>query len=366
VKIRSERAPLSKFIISYRRSDSDVFAGRVRDRLAARFGEDSVFIDVDNIPLGTDFRIHIQKELTKADAVLVVVGPRWLGASKGGRNRIMDSTDPVRIEVEAALSKGIPTFPILVGDTVMPKVEQLPESLKDFAFINAATVDTGRDFHRDLDRIIATLGAIVGLPLSTDGRAAKSSNAVASGERATRLESSRTDTDRTDDKSRYSSKALAATISGLVLFGVLFGTAWWLWASKTRNLTAVNAPPQLAELPNVNAQHSNEPSTTNSIPHSTVRTPADELVGTYRVEGVNPDGSPYGGQVTITVDSDVFNFHWRISSGQTYLGSGRLRGRLISVDWGQQYPVTYRLDDDGILRGTWANGTASEDLVPIR
>jgi hypothetical protein len=33
----------------------------------------------------------------------------------------------------------------------MPKPEQLPESLRNFAYINAAPVDTGRDFHRDLD-----------------------------------------------------------------------------------------------------------------------------------------------------------------------------------------------------------------------
>jgi TIR domain len=158
---------LSKIIISYRRKDSDVFAGRLRDRLAARFGEDSVFIDVDSIPVGADFRVHIQEELSKADAVLVVVGPKWLGAGKG-RSRIMDSTDPVRIEIEAALSKGIVTIPIPVGKTPMPKIEQLPESLRNFAFIHAAIVDTGRDFHRDVDRLITSLDTIVGRPLNVE------------------------------------------------------------------------------------------------------------------------------------------------------------------------------------------------------
>ena len=90
------------------------------------------------------------------------------------------------------------------------------------------------------------------------------------------------------------------------------------------------------------------------------------MPGTYQIRGVNPNGSTYGGQVTITADGDVYNFRWRISSGDTYLGSGRLLGRIISVDWGQKYPVIYRVDDDGTLRGTWANGTATEDLVPIR
>ena len=159
---------MTKIIISYRRSDSDVFAGRVRDRLAGNFGEDSVFIDVDSIPFGKDFRVHIQEALAKADAVLVVVGPRWLGAGRGGHSRIKDDTDPVRIEVETALSKGIPTIPILVGQTNMPKPEQLPESLRSFAFINAAPVDTGRDFHRDLSRVIATINTILERPTDAD------------------------------------------------------------------------------------------------------------------------------------------------------------------------------------------------------
>jgi hypothetical protein len=91
--------------------DSDVFAGRVRDRIASRFGEDSVFIDVDNVPFGKDFRVHIQEVLAKADAVLVVVGSKWLGRGKRSNTRIMDDTDPVRIELETALSKRIPIIP---------------------------------------------------------------------------------------------------------------------------------------------------------------------------------------------------------------------------------------------------------------
>lgn len=155
-------SPVPKIIISYRRSDSDVFAGRIRDRLAAHFGEDSVFIDVDNIPFGKDFRVHIQEAMQAADAVLVIIGPKWLGGGRGGRNRINDAADPVRIEVETALNNRRPIVPILVGQTSMPKPEQLPDSARDLAFINAAPVDTGRDFHRDLARVIATLEVMVG------------------------------------------------------------------------------------------------------------------------------------------------------------------------------------------------------------
>jgi hypothetical protein len=158
---------MAKIIISYRHSDSDVFAGRVHDRIVSRYGDKSVFIDVDNIPFGKDFRVQIQQELASADAVLVIVGPKWLGSARGGRSRIMEATDPVRIEVETALNKGVPTIPILVGNTSMPKPEQLPETLKDFPFLNAAPVDTSRDFHRDIDRVIATIDRILNLPRET-------------------------------------------------------------------------------------------------------------------------------------------------------------------------------------------------------
>ena len=44
-----------QIFISYRRTDSDI-AGRIADHLLAEFGRDSVFLDVDSIPVGRDFR----------------------------------------------------------------------------------------------------------------------------------------------------------------------------------------------------------------------------------------------------------------------------------------------------------------------
>jgi hypothetical protein len=42
-------APMpSKIVLSYRRSDSDVITGRIRDNLANHYGEDAVFMDIDS------------------------------------------------------------------------------------------------------------------------------------------------------------------------------------------------------------------------------------------------------------------------------------------------------------------------------
>ena len=45
----------AKVFISYRRADSAGYSGRVMDRLDRELGRDLVFMDVDAIPLGTNF-----------------------------------------------------------------------------------------------------------------------------------------------------------------------------------------------------------------------------------------------------------------------------------------------------------------------
>src|SRR5712671_898935 len=158
---------MPKIIISYRRADSGVITGRIRDRLAQHYGEDAIFMDIDSIPFGMDFRKNIADVLSKNDLLLAVIGADWLGtASSGlapglapGHGRIHDQDDPVRIEVETALQRGIPTIPVLVGGAEMPKADDLPDSLKNLSFHNAAEVDSGRDFHAHMDRLIRSMDA---------------------------------------------------------------------------------------------------------------------------------------------------------------------------------------------------------------
>lgn len=150
---------MPKIIISYRRADSGVITGRIRDRLAQHYGEDCIFLDIDNIPFGMDFRKNIADALTKHDLLLAVIGPDWAGAGSSGLGRIHDQNDPVRIEVETALQRGIPTIPVLVGGASMPKADELPDSLKSLSFHNAAEVDSGRDFHSHMERLIRSMDA---------------------------------------------------------------------------------------------------------------------------------------------------------------------------------------------------------------
>jgi uncharacterized protein YecT (DUF1311 family) len=158
---------MARIAISYRRSDSQDITGRIFDRLSQQYGKDTVFRDIDSIQPGIDFRTQIADALTAVDVLLVIVGPRWLGQGDGGRVRMNNEADPVRIEVETALKRSIPIIPVLVGGMKMPEVGDLPESLKDFAFRHAVTVDGGRDFDhhirgltRALDRFFADGGGV--------------------------------------------------------------------------------------------------------------------------------------------------------------------------------------------------------------
>jgi hypothetical protein len=153
---------MAKIVISYRRADSEAVTGRIRDRLVAHYGQDSVFMDIDSIPFGIDFRDYIKEALDRTDVLIAVMGSAWQGKMSDGPARIMEEVDPVRIEVETALARGIAVIPLLIDEAVMPQPSELPDSLKNLAFRNAAYVDSGRDFHLHMDRLIRSMDRLLG------------------------------------------------------------------------------------------------------------------------------------------------------------------------------------------------------------
>jgi hypothetical protein len=152
---------MPKIVISYRRSDSSALAGRIFDRLIARYGEASVFMDVDHIPFGIDFRAHIHETLMQADVLLALIGPDWLGATDAGAVRMHEKTDPVRVEIETAMARKMLIIPVLVNGATMPDVTMLPAEFGNFAYLNAAEVATGRDFRSHMERLIGAIDRTV-------------------------------------------------------------------------------------------------------------------------------------------------------------------------------------------------------------
>src|SRR5207247_2365741 len=105
----------------YRREDASGHAGRLYDVLAAAFGADQVFIDVDTIEPGVDFVERIETSVASVDALVAVIGRDWLTAADAeGRRRLDNPEDFVRLEIASALSRNIRVIPVLVEGARMP------------------------------------------------------------------------------------------------------------------------------------------------------------------------------------------------------------------------------------------------------
>jgi hypothetical protein len=150
-----------KVFISYRREDSNNIADRMNDWLKNELGPDSVFKDVDSIPLGRDFRGILEGAVARCDVLLAVIGPRWLDQPDAqGRRRVDNPSDWVRIEVETALERDIPVIPLLVDRASFPRGEALPPSLRRLVYRNGMPVRPDPDFRPDMQRLIKALREI--------------------------------------------------------------------------------------------------------------------------------------------------------------------------------------------------------------
>lgn len=143
--------------ISYRRKDNSYAANLVYDRVAAVFGRGSVYFDVDAVPAGIDFRQHIQHAVEQCDVMLVIIGENWLERDSNGESRLENPADYVRIEIETALRRGIPVIPVPVGNARLPREDELPEEIGEFAFRNAREIRTGSAFQGQMERLIRSI-----------------------------------------------------------------------------------------------------------------------------------------------------------------------------------------------------------------
>jgi len=147
----------AKVFINYRREDAAPYAGRLHDLLTAHFGEDQVFIDIDQIEPGEDFVEAINDKVGACDTAIVAIGPHWLSATDAsGKRRLDDEEDFVRMEIVAALQRNIRVIPVLVGGARMPGRHDLPEALAPLSRRNAIDLSETR-FHADVNRLFEAI-----------------------------------------------------------------------------------------------------------------------------------------------------------------------------------------------------------------
>jgi len=154
--------------ISYRRDDTEGQAGRLFQDLADRFGRGSVFMDVTHIELGQDFRQAIDKHVASCGVLLTLIGKDWLStADESGRRRLDDPGDFVRLETVAALKRGIPVVPVLVQGARLPRVEELPEDVRELAYRNGFELSHAR-WESDVEVLARALGKHVDAALPAE------------------------------------------------------------------------------------------------------------------------------------------------------------------------------------------------------
>ncbi len=153
----AELVPGVKIFLCYRRDDSAGHAGRVADRLCARFGPDAVFRDLDSIAPGRDFTVAINDAIDECDAVVAILGRYWLGAElPNGQCRLDHPDDFVRVEIATALERRVKIIPVLVNGAEMPSPESLPAPLAAFGRRNALELSESR-WDYDIQRLVDVL-----------------------------------------------------------------------------------------------------------------------------------------------------------------------------------------------------------------
>jgi hypothetical protein len=151
-----------KIFISYRRQDSEGFAGRLFDQLEPRFGADQIFMDLDTIEPGEDFIKVIQEAVSKCRLMIAIIGRSWLHCTDDdGRRRLDNPEDFVRVEISTALERDIRVIPVLVQGAAIPRSDQLPKVMENLARRNAFELSSTR-WKYDVGRLIATIEKALG------------------------------------------------------------------------------------------------------------------------------------------------------------------------------------------------------------
>lgn len=123
---------MPRIFVNYRTGDEEHCATLVERELSRVFGSSNVFRASKSIAAGQPFEQAILREVWRSDALIAVIGPRWLTASRGGAGspRMLDDPeDWTRREIVEALEHDVTVIPLLVGPITMPRRDEVPDAL---------------------------------------------------------------------------------------------------------------------------------------------------------------------------------------------------------------------------------------------
>jgi hypothetical protein len=204
-KIRADRLiietllmaiPKNAIFVCYRRQDAADSVDRICDALETDFPADAIYRDLDSIPVGTDFPLHVRRAISECTVALIVIGPSWLNAADAnGRRRLDDPSDYLRVEIETALRMpDVVVIPVFVREARMPAEHELPESLRPLTRRNGLAVRPRPHFDSDIARLkVALHDAIAAMTTRRAERARRADQAGAAARSAPELRVTRLD-----------------------------------------------------------------------------------------------------------------------------------------------------------------------------
>lgn len=138
---------MPRVFVNYRTGDEEMCAVLVERELSRIFGSDNVFLASKSIPPGARFGERLLRGVWRSDALVAVIGRRWLDAPNArGELALGSAEDWTRREIVEAFSHDVVVIPLLVGGVARLKREDLPADLADLADVQYVRFD-----HRDPD-----------------------------------------------------------------------------------------------------------------------------------------------------------------------------------------------------------------------
>lgn len=121
--------------------------GRIYDHLTHEFGTDNIFLDVEGIHGGEQWRTKLEQQIEDCDVLLAVVGEQWMDELK----RRESDEDMVKSEIRMALDSGTTVIPVPIAGAKTPRKKDLPSEIQTLADFHSMPVRPGRDFRHDVE-----------------------------------------------------------------------------------------------------------------------------------------------------------------------------------------------------------------------
>ncbi|MEJ2464714.1 MAG: toll/interleukin-1 receptor domain-containing protein [Candidatus Thiodiazotropha sp.] len=146
--------------LSYRRADAPGYVGRLADSLEARFGDGTVFRDVDSLRGGNNWKKALSRAISEAQLVIAIIGPQW---QKLLQDRQGEEADWVSFELNQARALDIPVIPLVLGNAIY-KPDSLPAELAWLADVQSSALADGQGrWNPDIARLVQDVAALTTL-----------------------------------------------------------------------------------------------------------------------------------------------------------------------------------------------------------